>query len=235
MPVSTALDFSAALSRVDCGAQLPTPANLTFIVWANLGSTGGGTGQGIVARTTNRGLGMNVNVGDAFEFLALRATTSTQVTATAANFKYFATSKWVCIVSLFSAAGVNADQQILIGDLLNYPVGPSSYSTQLVGSGNLTAWDANLAIGAWTSTGSLPLVSGKIAAVGIWNKVLSFTEIQKQRFELLKRRFVITPNCQGFWQLGRGTGPQVDWSRQFPAGLVTNAVSTAGIPHNVWG
>lgn len=237
MPLTTALDFSALNSRVDCGGQLPTPAVLTIMAWINLTTSGGGTLQGIVARTTNRGLLMNQNISDAFELNVGRITTDCAVRATVSSFAFWRTNAWLCLVGMANTGGANSDQKLLLGDTLNFPKEPSSYNTQAVGSGTVLGWDANLALGAVTSTG-VGQLPGKIAAVGIWNYALT----SKQMGNFLREMLKIRPDpkmleqCQGFWQLGRsGAGPQVDWSRTFPAGVVTSAVATAGVSHSVWG
>ena len=238
MPVNPALDFSPASSRAATATQATLPTTTTTIAWIYLTTTGGGTPQDIVGSIAAPSQGyilMNHNLSDAFEIFWNRATTNLSVTAAAANFRYWAVNKWVCIVAFMDSTGANTDQRLMIGDIYNFPVEPSSYGTQVVGSGAVSFTNQPIIIGAGSSTGNNP-TQGRISAVGMWKRLLNAQQVQRYRFDLLKRK----PSASGaytFWpRIGvGGQGTVIDFSGSGINATVTNATATAGILHNVWG
>lgn len=238
MPVLPALDFSAASSRATTASLAAIPTTVTTIAWINMAATGGGTARGIVgciAAPIQGWLLMNQNLSDAFEMIMVRATTNLQVTASAASFTNFSTSKWVCMVSCMDTTGGATNQRLLCGDLYNAPAEPSSYNTQAVGSGGVSFTAQPIVLGAASSTGTFNF-PGLISAVGMWNRLLSMTEIQRYRFELLKR-WPRMGNPFAYWnRVGLGVKAQ-DYGGRALHATVTNAVMAGGlaVPQSIVG
>lgn len=119
-------------------------------------------------------------------------------------------NSWQVISVCWNTGGVNADQQIFVGNLTT-PMAEVTYSTQAVGSGT-PGDDAaqSLAVGnaSPTSPQSWSRYAGRIALVMRWNRVLPLGELRQQQF-----RPHVTSGLKLFSVLGwNGTGTQADWS-----------------------
>lgn len=227
-PFSQALTFGAATSdRVDCG----NPSNLTDVNTGTCCAWVYNTATATNQRIWAKGAGVNIHhfrlTTSQFGIVIGRATAPLNVQASASNFAAYATGKWLFVVGLWDTGGANGDQKILIGDLANPPVPPSSYDiAQTVGSGTVNSDAAgNFLIGN-AGTNVVSWV-GRIAAFGFWNRQLSYAEILDQ-YEQMNP----TAGCVLLPHLGyNGVGRQQDWSGYNNHGTVTGATYTPfGIP-----
>lgn len=101
-----------------------------------------------------------------------------------------------------------------------------TYGTQITPAGTLTSesnaaiWVGNRELGANNPFG------GRIAWIGIWNRVLSLNELIEQQF-----RPRVTSGCKLFMHPGyAGTGTQPDWSGNANNGTVTGSAVSAHVP-----
>lgn len=205
------------------GTTSPT-GNFTACMWININTTadkiifqkgtfGGSSAQSFI---------LEFSTGN-FHYIYVRST-SLEMEAPKANFSALATSTWVFLCAVANAGGANGDQDLWLGNLTTAPAEPSSYTSQVVGSGDHTTNGSDdMIIG--NDVNQTQAIPGQIAMIGFWKRAFSSTEM-----DALRRIW----NCnypvasQGCWVFGVGnsTGTQPDWSGNGNNGTVTGATAT---------
>lgn len=153
--------------------------------------------------------------------------------AAMANFANWGTAKWVYVVSRSKAAGANGDQQLLIGDENAAAAQPSSYATQIVGSGDHTTnGSADHIVGNEPGLGT-PLTC-EMFAFARYNVYLDTTQIEAQRKIFNCGNYPVQARACFVLGIGNSVGDQTDFSGNGNTGVVTGATATAmpPIPYN---
>ena len=168
---------------------------------------------------------MALDTGSSLQATVRRDAGNLFTSASFSNFTAFGVNKWMFCVGRVDITGVDADQQVFIGDLNRTPAEPSSYVLQLVGSG--TAGD-NSGDDQFVGNNQTAAVNfdGQIAWGGIWDRYLSLAEIFDQWDHPHQ-----TPGNVLFTHYGLdGDGIQIDRSGFSNHGTVTGATLAQGPP-----
>ena len=133
---------------------------------------------------------------------------------------------WSFIACVFDTGGANGDQKHYSGGLSSAPT-EDTYTTQQVGSGTKSSEaGVNAVIGNVSTPQTWGTFGGRIAFMGVWDRVLTLEEITAQW-----RKLHPTANCQLFCHVGlAGTGTQVDLSGNGNDGTVTGATKADHVP-----
>lgn len=161
-------------------------------------------------------------------------TSDLTASAAMANFAQWGTGKWVYVVSRSKAGGANGDQELLIGDEDSAAAEPSSYGTQVVGSGDHTTnGTGDMIIGNEVAGFGTPLAC-EMFAIARYNVYLTDAQLDAQRKIFNCGNYPV--QARGCWILGinQSVGSQTDFSGNGNTGTVTGATATAmpAIPYN---
>lgn len=166
--------------------------------------------------------------GDYFVCSRQQGITDNLAQADAANFAAYGLNKWVFIVFTWNSNGANADQKILIGDLITPAAEPSSYTTQTVGSGVVSAsWGTNNLFVGNSATNQTREIRGRIAWVGTWNTSLTTQQIISQQWHPR-----LTTGNVLFMHLGWPDTTRPDFSGNALASTLTGVTNGAHVPLN---
>ncbi|MCP4231511.1 MAG: LamG domain-containing protein, partial [bacterium] len=228
-----ALDFdSASNEKVDVGsgASLDNLANRTALAWVFPTSAPSGSNPIIYSKAMNN--------WSAYQYFDMRESAGafriSQGAATSGGEAFcrctdtIALDTWSFVAGVLSDSGTATDHKVYIGGLATLASEAASYVERIAWSGSAND-DSSQAgsIGNYHFyPGSWARFPGRIAVVGVWNRILSLSEIRAQQF-----RPHATSGCVGLWFLGfNGTGTQADFSGNGNNGTVTGASVAAHVP-----
>lgn len=225
LQLQAALSFTNSTDKLSCGtgSSLDSLATRTVIAWVyHTSAVNGRVWQKGLTTASHLleygGVGTTVNANVA------RATTTCTVSATCTNFAVYGLDKWI-FVAATNDTGTAGNNKIFMGDLVTHAAEPSGYSSQSAGSGGVTS-NAGAASVIGNKSNDSAAFGGRIALVGIWNRVLTAGEIKVQQF-----RPRATSGCVYFSILGyAGTGTHGDLSGNGHTGTVTGAAVAAHVP-----
>lgn len=215
------LDFISGADNVNCGSAAELDNNHTgsAVLWVYKDGVSG-TNQMLFCKDSATHA---LYFGDfSGEFLWFAWGGNLEAIVYTSNLPNFGQNKWICIAATWDDGGGNSAQKLFCGDENNdlAEVSAANYVSQDDSAGAPSSNAANdLLIGG---DGSAAAFDGKVGPVGIWDTVLSLTELQNQ--QKYGRPVEQQANCQGYWFLGRnGTGTQRDLSGNGNDGAVNGA------------
>lgn len=178
-----ALNFTNTTDKVNHGTAtvLDNLDPFTVIAWA-MSTTIGANGDKIYMK----GLGNNTEelAFDSTTVMAVRrgrATAAALATATLTNFAAWGANKWLFLAGTCNTS-VSGDNKLFIGDLTTPAAEPSSYGgSQTVGSGTVGNNNGAAAIVGNRSSDNRNW-NGRIALVGVWNRLLTQGELWDQQW-----------------------------------------------------
>ena len=202
----------------------------TLIYWVYRTGSGASGGSRVEQKGLSssgiRGWFVSPGTPETTELQVRRATADISVIASLGNFSAEGTNKWACWAATWDAGGADGDQIIAIGDLTTALAEPSSYTTQVVGSGSTGDNTGHNLI-----VGNHPTLSlafpGRLAIAYRANVHSTLAQMQALQFRLL----VNSSNVKGLYHLGwNGTSTQPDWSGSGNPGTVTSATLADHVP-----
>lgn len=208
----------ASLDNIDTG---------TFICWAYSLFDASTNAELFHKATGTPARSWLVKTSNVHEIQYGRTGTNLQATAALGNFAHYGTSKWCFFAAAWDFSGANGDQILLIGDLDSPAAEPSSYSTQVVGTGSAGDDSAADFIVGNHPSGSVSW-DGRIALFAAYAELMTIAQIQA-----LQGRLQPGPQstCKLFCNYGfHGTGTQTDWSGNENNGTVTGATVADHVP-----
>ena len=153
---------------------------------------------------------ININASEALAMSVGSAATTLQAVAPMANFAGVLPGKWCVVAGRFNTAATNADQQLFACPVGGALAGPSSYTTQVVGSSHGSDGSGVAHIG--DSTANTLGFTDPLAALAVFNAYPTQEELQQVANELLVRgrKLRLPASVKGAWQLTqRGTLPDL--------------------------
>lgn len=231
LPVRPALTFSGSADKLNCGSgsSLDDLNTATVLVWVY--PTSLDTAPRRIAHKGLLGSGFRIlslgTTAGEFRVAVERATVSLTADSTGAP---VTTNAWQFLGGQWNTGGGDTDQKLFHGTLTTV-VAEVSYSSRTAGSGApISNASADQIIGNQSNNGN-PF-PGRIAWMGIWNRVLTLQEIRAQQFRPFCKS---TDGCVLFVHLGwAGTGTQPDLSGNGNNCTVTGATVADHAPLVRW-
>lgn len=221
-----ALAFSGSTDKVTITGSTTLGVYAAYTICSWIYTTSDTARQAIFRCAINIDLSLSfegATAGDPF-YVHREGSTYCEAKAPAANFSAYGLNKWLYAASVVKDGGVNTDQKLFIGDLSNNAAEPSSYTSQVAGSGGGTSSNVSYTIGNFSD--SRPFV-GRIAMVAVYSGAKTEQEIVAQQWAA----YPLHSGCLYFCQFGwNGTGTQPDWSGNQDNGTVTGATVADHVP-----
>lgn len=195
----------------------------TYIVWVNTSTIT--INRTILSRRTTSGGTVQVEFTNGSGDITLRVRRVTSAAVYSSNNTPISTNAWKFIACTWDInASASNLGHIYIGDLSTIAT-EVTYGSQSDGSGAADTQNGNFFVG--NNNAQTTVYQGKIAFLGVWNRVLTLGEVIDQQFHRH-----VTSGCVEFMELGfNGTGTQPDWSGNGnPSIALTGATVSAHVP-----